>query len=181
MYCCSKIFSPVPLKPSPDEIWCHNSIKFDRLRPFLVLHRLFEVFFHLFRRDRVRRGSIEFESHHSSQASRAGLHSDFSTLVELDYVLSVKVPRAYGAEDPGKPLAAAYNSLKTTLSPHLRRRLLFIAVSADPFKMIFRIVKDQLSSSGSDFRKSRRAVDVNLRTLGSDSHFFTKTPMLTTS
>ena len=37
--------------------------------------------------------------------------------------------------------------------------------------MIFRISKDQLSSSGSDFRKSRRAVDAILRILRSGSPF----------
>jgi hypothetical protein len=42
------------------EIWCQSSIKFDRLRQFLVIHRLlaiFSPFFGVFEFDRVRRSS----------------------------------------------------------------------------------------------------------------------------
>ena len=43
---CSKIFSSVPLSSRHREIWCQSLIEFDRLRPFLVFHRLYEATFH---------------------------------------------------------------------------------------------------------------------------------------
>ena len=38
-------FSSDLLDPWFQEIWCQSSIKFDRLRPFLVFHRVFVIFF----------------------------------------------------------------------------------------------------------------------------------------
>ena len=57
----------------PQQFWCQSSIKFDRLRPFLVIHSvsvIFSVFFGVFEFDAVRSTSIKFDSHHSSLVSR---------------------------------------------------------------------------------------------------------------
>ena len=40
---CSKIFSSVLLSPSRHKIWCHSLIKFVRLRPFPVIHRVLAI------------------------------------------------------------------------------------------------------------------------------------------
>ena len=42
---CSKIFSSVLLHSWFQEIWCQSLFEFDRLRPFLVIHRVFVTFF----------------------------------------------------------------------------------------------------------------------------------------
>ena len=57
---CSKNFSSVLQSSRRREIWCHSSIKFDRLRPFLVIHRLLAIispFFGVFEFDQVRPSS----------------------------------------------------------------------------------------------------------------------------
>ena len=46
------------------QIRCQSSIKFDRLRPFLVFHSVFTIvfpFFGVFEFDQVRRSSIDFD------------------------------------------------------------------------------------------------------------------------
>ena len=39
-----KSFLPVCDNPPPRKIWCQSSIKFDRLRPFPIIHRLLSIF-----------------------------------------------------------------------------------------------------------------------------------------
>ena len=73
---CSKFFSPFSLKPIRHEIWCHSLFEFDRLRPFLVNHRLcggnrpifggVRVCSSLFEFDAVRPTSTGFALFHSS-------------------------------------------------------------------------------------------------------------------
>ena len=68
---CSKLFSSILLSSCPRGICCQSSIKFDRLRPFLVIRRVFVIdfpFFWVFEFDQVRRSSTDFESLQSSQA-----------------------------------------------------------------------------------------------------------------
>ena len=66
-----KIFSSILLSSRRRQIRCQSSIKFDRLRPFLVIHRVLTTIFPflgVFEFDRVRRSSTDFDSHCSSQA-----------------------------------------------------------------------------------------------------------------
>ena len=135
---CSKIFSYILLSSRDHEIWCQSSIKFDRLRPFLVIHRVFAVHFPVSRGVRVRSSSIKFDRVRSSSTQFDRLriqfvlpgepgdfnsqtlrpfHSLLSTLEELDVGSVGKVPRVHGAEAPGKPLAAAFNSLDGSPPP----------------------------------------------------------------
>ena len=44
------------------QIWCHSLIKFDRVRPFLVIHRLFAAKFLFFQGVRVCSTSFEFDA-----------------------------------------------------------------------------------------------------------------------
>ena len=96
--------------------------KFDRLRSFLVIHRVFTSIFPLFEFVQVRRSSTDFDQVQipSCRLGEPGAINprillDFSTLEELGVRSGTKVPRVHGAVAPGKPLVAAYYSLKTTL------------------------------------------------------------------
>ena len=139
---CSKIFSSVLRSSCHREIWCHSLIKFDRLRPFAVKHRLLVIVFPSFWRVRVRRSSIDFESHHSSQASRACRSGRA--------FMRRKWTRSRDRFD-------FLNCLLTTLSKRLSRR--FGAVRSNRWLRgrsvinLFQDVKDQLSTSGCGFEK----------------------------
>ena len=60
-----KIFSSLLVPPCRRKFWCKSSIKFDRLRPFPIIHGLLAIvspFCGVFEFDRVRSSSIEFDA-----------------------------------------------------------------------------------------------------------------------
>ena len=63
---CSKIFSSVLQDSWFRGIWCHSSIKFDRLRPLLVIHRVLAIAFPFSGGVRVRSSSTQFDRLRSS-------------------------------------------------------------------------------------------------------------------
>ncbi len=91
---CSKIFNFHSAEITTPGIWCHSSIKFDRLRPFPTIHGVFAIFVPFFgvsQFDRVRRSSIKFESIISLRRAAQDIHRIFlviSTCYFLETTLS---------------------------------------------------------------------------------------------